>query len=81
MENGYSRTGWATTASGARVAGRTIYVKFGWKAGLFKAVIEHSRSRYGAVDIAKADERAIKVILQEFIVVATMFLGWRLAEK
>jgi AcrR family transcriptional regulator len=45
MSKGYGKVSLEMIAREAHVAVRTIYVKFGGKAGLFKAVIEDGRAR------------------------------------
>ena len=66
LERGYSKTSLAAVAQEGRVALRTIYVKFGGKAGLFKAVIERRGSHYGSVDIGSDDRRPVRIILEDF---------------
>ena len=66
LEHGYANTSLKTIAHEAHVAVRTIYVKFGGKAGLFKAVVERGQSRYGATRDLLSDTRAIDDVLEEF---------------
>jgi AcrR family transcriptional regulator len=66
-DRGYRGTSLDMIAREARVAVRTIYVKFGGKAGLFTAVLQQRRLSYGIVDIGAADPgRAVRDVLQEF---------------
>ena len=66
LEHGYDKTSLRTIAREAHVAVRTIYVKFGGKTGLFKAVIELARTRYDVMPDMMSDNRAIDHILEEF---------------
>jgi TetR/AcrR family transcriptional repressor of mexJK operon len=67
LEKGYSKVSLELIAREARVAVRTIYVKFGGKAGLFSAVLLANRNRYFA-DISQMDndERPVREVLGEF---------------
>jgi TetR/AcrR family transcriptional repressor of mexJK operon len=66
VKHGYSKVSLETIARESHVAVRTIYVKFGGKAGLLSAVLERGRERfYKAADLA-ADVRPLKVVLEEF---------------
>jgi TetR/AcrR family transcriptional repressor of mexJK operon len=64
---GYSKVSLEMIAREAHVAVRTIYVKFGGKAGLFSAVLIANRNRYFS-DISKieCDQRPVREILNEF---------------
>lgn len=67
VEKGYSKVSLELIAREAHVAVRTIYVKFGGKSGLFKAVIAEKRDRFfsdmGDMD---TDMRPIDLILADF---------------
>ena len=66
LEKGYSKVSLEMIAREAHVAVRTIYVKFGGKAGLFNAVIVRGRSLYFAVGDMDADLRPVEQILADF---------------
>ena len=66
VEKGYSKVSLEMIAREAHVAVRTIYVKFGGKAGLFNAVIARGRSVYFAVGDMDADLRPVEQILGDF---------------
>lgn len=66
LKNGYTKVSLEAIARQARVAVRTIYVKFGGKAGLLKAVLASRRERLfdeGAMD---TDERPLRAVIDEF---------------
>jgi len=67
LGQGYGRVSLEAIARRARVAVRTIYVKFGGKAGLLNALIEAGRSRYfdGMLDL-DSDPRRVDAILADF---------------
>lgn len=67
MEKGYNKVSLEMIAKQARVAVRTIYVKFGGKAGLFAAVIAAGRSHFFAdmVDLDTTD-RPLREVLFVF---------------
>src|SRR4051812_4117311 len=67
LKKGYSNVSLELIAREARVAVRTIYVKFGGKAGLFSAVLLANRNRYFS-DISQMenDERSVRDVLGEF---------------
>lgn len=67
ISKGYSKVSLEMIARAAHVAVRTIYVKFGGKAGLLKAVIFHGRSKLfeGMHDLG-TDPRPIDAVLREF---------------
>ena len=68
LKNGYTKVSLEAIARQARVAVRTIYVKFGGKAGLLKAVLASRRERLfdeGAMD---TDSRPLRVVIDEFAV-------------
>jgi len=66
LKNGYTRTSLESIAREARVAVRTIYVKFGGKAGLLKAVLASRRERLFAERNMDLDTRPLRTILDEF---------------
>ena len=66
LKNGYTRTSLESIAREARVAVRTIYVKFGGKAGLLKAVLASRRERLFAERNMDTDTRPLRTILDEF---------------
>jgi AcrR family transcriptional regulator len=69
LEKGYGNVSLEAIAREARVAVRTIYVKFGGKAGLLKAVIVEGRSRYFAgMSDMETDQRTIAEALTDFSV-------------
>jgi AcrR family transcriptional regulator len=67
LEKGYSKVSLEMIAREAHVAVRTIYVKFGGKAGLLSAVITEGRARFFA-DMAsmETDPRSLEEILGDF---------------
>lgn len=66
LKNGYTRTSLESIAREARVAVRTIYVKFGGKAGLLKAVLASRRERLFAGRDMDTDTRPLRTIVDEF---------------
>jgi TetR/AcrR family transcriptional repressor of mexJK operon len=66
LKNGYTGVSLETIAREARVAVRTIYVKFGGKAGLLKAVLEARRARFFPVGKMDADQRPLRQVIDEF---------------
>jgi TetR/AcrR family transcriptional repressor of mexJK operon len=66
MEKGYGKVSLEMIAREAHVAVRTIYVKFGGKVGLFKAVIQEGRSRYFTIGDLDTDPRPLREILDDF---------------
>ncbi len=67
MEKGYNGVSLETIAKQARVAVRTIYVKFGGKAGLFSAVIAAGRNHFFAdMDDLDATTRPLRDVLADF---------------
>nr|WP_315394953.1 TetR/AcrR family transcriptional regulator [uncultured Duganella sp.] len=67
LEKGYSKVSLEMIAREAHVAVRTIYVKFGGKAGLLGAVITQGRARFFA-DMASmdTDPRSLEEILGDY---------------
>src|SRR5476649_342280 len=67
LEKGYGKVSLEMIAREAHVAVRTIYVKFGGKAGLLNAVIAEGRARFfGGVFNMGTDMRPIEDILTDF---------------
>lgn len=67
MQNGYGATSLSAIARAARVAVRTIYVKFGGKAGLLQAII--ARSHEGYLDLladGQAVQQPLPCVLRDF---------------
>lgn len=67
LEKGYSKVSLEMIAREAHVAVRTIYVKFGGKAGLLSAIISEGRAHFFA-DMAsmETDPRPLEEILGDF---------------
>ena len=73
LANGYTRTSLEAIARAARVAVRTIYVKFGGKVGLFNAIITRNKERYfSSLASMETDMRPVEEILADF--------GYRIVE-
>jgi TetR/AcrR family transcriptional repressor of mexJK operon len=68
LKHGYSKVSLEMIAREAHVAVRTIYVKFGGKAGLFTHVIEANRVKFYALDTMEADTRPLREIVRDFAV-------------
>jgi TetR/AcrR family transcriptional repressor of mexJK operon len=66
IEKGYSKVSLGMIAREAHVAVRTIYVKFGGKAGLFNAVISNGCARQFNVGEMQSDARPMEQILADF---------------
>ncbi|SFU35431.1 TetR/AcrR family transcriptional regulator [Pseudoduganella namucuonensis] len=67
LSKGYSKVSLEMIAKEARVAVRTIYVKFGGKAGLFTAVIGAGRQSFFAnMDDLDTTRRPLRELLLEF---------------
>jgi AcrR family transcriptional regulator len=67
LEKGYSKVSLEMIAREAHVAVRTIYVKFGGKAGLLNAVITNGRQHFFAgMDNMETDMRPLEEILRDF---------------
>lgn len=66
LKHGYAGVSLEAIARKARVAVRTIYVKFGGKAGLLKAVLEARRERFFPVGKMDVDQRPIREVIDEF---------------
>jgi TetR/AcrR family transcriptional repressor of mexJK operon len=73
LQNGYSKVSLEAIAREAHVAVRTIYVKFGGKAGLFNAIITRNKERYfSTMASMETDMRPLEEILADF--------GYRIVE-
>lgn len=67
LEKGYSKVSLETIAREAHVAVRTIYVKFGGKPQLLKAVLAHKRaSFFPDMEAMERDTRPVREIIDEF---------------
>ena len=66
LEMGYGKVSLELIAREAHVAVRTIYVKFGGKAGLFKEVLIANRDRFISPHQMATDQRPMKEVLGEF---------------
>ena len=67
LQKGYGKVSLEMIAREAHVAVRTIYVKFGGKAGLFNAVIAGERARYfSSMGNMDTDTRPIEQVLLDF---------------
>ncbi len=66
LKHGYSGVSLEAIAREARVAVRTIYVKFGGKAGLLKAVLQARRERFFPVGKMDVDQRPVREVIDEF---------------
>jgi TetR/AcrR family transcriptional repressor of mexJK operon len=68
LKNGYTKVSLESIARQAHVAVRTIYVKFGGKAGLLSAALEQRRDRFFGSGEMLADQRPLKDIVDGFAV-------------
>lgn len=66
LKNGYTKVSLEAIAREARVAVRTIYVKFGGKAGLLQAVLASRRERSFDERAMEADMRPLRAVIDEF---------------
>ncbi|WP_429207094.1 TetR/AcrR family transcriptional regulator [Massilia sp. UYP11] len=66
LRHGYTKVSLEAIAREARVAVRTIYVKFGGKAGLLRAVLASRRERMFAGHSMDADTRPLREIVDDF---------------
>jgi TetR/AcrR family transcriptional repressor of mexJK operon len=66
LKNGYTKTSLESIARAAHVAVRTIYVKFGGKAGLMHAVLAAKRDRFFRSQPMHTDTRPLKEVVDEF---------------
>lgn len=68
LKNGYTKTSLESIARAAHVAVRTIYVKFGGKAGLLSAVLAAKRHRFFRSAPMDTDMRPLREAVDEFAV-------------
>ncbi len=67
LEKGYSKVSLETIARKAHVAVRTIYVKFGGKAGLFREILRSGREVYfETMENLETNQRPIREVLIDF---------------
>ncbi|WP_082493838.1 TetR/AcrR family transcriptional regulator [Massilia sp. Leaf139] len=66
LANGYTRTSLESIAKAARVAVRTIYVKFGGKAGLLDAVLLSRRDAFFRMRDMENDLRPFREVVDDF---------------
>jgi len=66
LTNGYTRTSLEAIARAARVAVRTIYVKFGGKAGLLEAVMVSRREEFFRIHEMEHDLRPFREVVDDF---------------
>jgi TetR/AcrR family transcriptional repressor of mexJK operon len=67
LEKGYSKVSLEMIAREAHVAVRTIYVKFGGKAGLLNAIIANGREHYmSGMESMETDPRPMQAVLHDF---------------
>jgi TetR/AcrR family transcriptional repressor of mexJK operon len=66
LANGYTRTSLESIARAARVAVRTIYVKFGGKAGLLEAVLMSRRDAFFRMRDMEHDMRPFRDVVDDF---------------
>jgi TetR/AcrR family transcriptional repressor of mexJK operon len=66
VKNGYGKVSLEMIAREAHVAVRTIYVKFGGKSGLFKAVLTANRDKFIAPQQMETDQRPFRAVIDEF---------------
>jgi TetR/AcrR family transcriptional repressor of mexJK operon len=66
LKCGYGKVSLEAIAREAHVAVRTIYVKFGGKAGLLSAALEQRRDRFFGSGEMLADQRPLREIVNDF---------------
>jgi TetR/AcrR family transcriptional repressor of mexJK operon len=66
LRHGYSKVSLEAIAREAHVAVRTIYVKFGGKAGLLNAVLVVNRERFFDMQQMETDARPLKQVIDQF---------------
>ena len=66
LKNGYTKTSLESIARAAHVAVRTIYVKFGGKEGLLRAVLAAKRHRFFRSQPMETDTRPFREIVGDF---------------
>ena len=74
LKHGYTKVSLEAIAREARVAVRTIYVKFGGKAGLLKAALASRRERFFPAGSMEDDTRPIREVLDDFARVFSVLL-------
>jgi TetR/AcrR family transcriptional repressor of mexJK operon len=66
LENGYGNVSLEMIAREARVAVRTIYIKFGGKNGLLSALLQDKRAQFFADMDMDRDQRPLREVLDDF---------------
>lgn len=66
LKNGYTKTSLEAIARAAHVAVRTIYVKFGGKAGLLREVMAAKRDLYFSSEPLETDPRPLREAVGDF---------------
>ena len=66
LKLGYGKVSLELIAREAHVAVRTIYVKFGGKAGLFQAVLASNREQFFTLSEMEADPRPFREVIRDF---------------
>lgn len=66
LKLGYGKVSLELIAREAHVAVRTIYVKFGGKPGLFKAVLIANRDKFIAPQQMETDQRPLRAVIGDF---------------
>lgn len=66
LKHGYGKVSLELIAREAHVAVRTIYVKFGGKAGLFREVLEANREKFFALIDLETDPRHYREVILDF---------------
>ena len=67
LEKGYAKVSLEMIARKARVAVRTIYVKFGGKSGLFREILRSGREVYfGTMEDLETNQRPLRDVLVDF---------------
>jgi TetR/AcrR family transcriptional regulator, mexJK operon transcriptional repressor len=67
LEKGYAKVSLEMIARQARVAVRTIYVKFGGKSGLFREILRSGRDVYfGSMEDLDTNQRPLREVLSDF---------------
>ena len=74
LKHGYTKVSLEAIAREARVAVRTIYVKFGGKAGLLKAALASRRERFFPAGSMEEDTRPVREALDDFAHVFSVLL-------
>lgn len=66
LEKGYGNVSLEMIAREARVAVRTIYIKFGGKPGILRALLQEKRAEFFATMDLEHDPRPVKEVIDEF---------------